>query len=344
VTATLPTVSIIIPCRNEQGYIGRCLDSILANDYPHARLEVFVVDGMSTDGTRAEVGERARRHPFVRLLDNLKGITPAALNIGIRAATGDLIMRIDAHSRVEKDYIRACVEALESSGADNVGGIMHTLPERDTLLERAVVQSLSHRFGVGNSYFRIHKGEARWVDTVFGGCYRRAVFDRIGLFNEALVRTQDIELNRRLARAGGRTLLVPEVVSYYYTASGVRNFVAKNFANGVWSVLAFRYAAVPPVSFRHLTPLAMLLTLVGCGVGGLFVPALLRLGLSVAIAYALAAGLAAGDVAWRQRDPRYLIAMPLVFAVLHGSYGLGSLWGVARFVKAALTGGKAKEA
>jgi hypothetical protein len=88
----------------------------------------------------------------------------------------------------------------------------------------------------------------------------------------------------------------------------------------------------------------MLLTLVGCGVGGLFVPALLRLGLSVAIAYALAAGLAAGDVAWRQRDPRYLIAMPLVFAVLHGSYGLGSLWGVARFVKAALTGGKAKEA
>lgn len=323
-------VSVIVPCRSEAKFIGTCLDSILANDYPKDRLEVLVVDGMSQDGTRETVEDYANRDPCIRLLDNPKRITPAALNTGIAQAKGQILMRMDAHARYNQDYISKSVSALDQYQADNVGGIMITLPQRDSLVGRAIAACLSHRFGVGNSYFRIHTDKPMQVDTVFGGCYKREIFERIGLFNERLACSQDIEFNRRVLKAGGKILLVPEIVSYYYARSDLRSFAKHNFRNGVWAILPFAYSDVMPVSLRHLVPLGFVAALLGTSLLGLLWRPAHWLLLAILLAYGLSNLAASAQVAWRERDPRYLLAMPLTFGMLHFGYGLGSCWGVAK--------------
>ena len=182
-----PLVSVIVPSRNEAHRIGPCLESILGNDYPSDRLEILVVDGMSDDGTRTVVESFGARFPQLRLVSNDRKITPAALNLGIAAAQGSVIVRMDAHVEYPRDYISALVALLEESGADNVGGVCRTLPANDSPIARAVALGMSHPLGVGNSHFRIGTSENRWVDTVPFGCYRREVFDRIGTFDEELV-------------------------------------------------------------------------------------------------------------------------------------------------------------
>lgn len=211
-----PFVSIVVPCRNETEYIRPLLDSILANTYPRDRLEVLIVDGMSDDGTRAVIAEYVARHPVIRLLDNPKRITPCALNLGISRARGTIIVRMDAHASYPPNYVADLVDWLERTGADNVGGAWVTLPGGDTATARAIAAALSHPFGIGNARYRLGTTELREVDTVPFGCFRRDVFDRVGLFDEELVRNQDDEFNFRLLRAGGRILLVPGVVSHYY--------------------------------------------------------------------------------------------------------------------------------
>ena len=148
-------VSVIMPCREEEGYIARALTSILANDYPQDHLEVLVVDGMSTDGTRKIVSKYARDHQFIKLLDNPRKITPAALNIGIAQARGDIIIRVDAHSTYPPDYLSSLVAWQEKTGADNVGGVWRILAGKDTPMARAIAVGLAHPFGVGNAHYRI---------------------------------------------------------------------------------------------------------------------------------------------------------------------------------------------
>jgi glycosyltransferase involved in cell wall biosynthesis len=248
-------VSIVIPCRNEADFIERCLLSLVNSDYPKDAMEVLVVDGRSDDGTRAVVERFRARHAWIRLLDNPSRLTPVALNIGIRAARGTIVFRMDAHSEWTPTYIAECVRSLERTGADCVGGIMVTAPRSQGAWGRAVVAALSHPFGVGNSYFRIAPDQPRWVDTVFGGAYRRDVFREVGLFNERLVRGQDIEFNLRLKREGKRTLLVPTIRSYYYARTDLWAFVRHNWTNGVWAILPFLYSRVIPVTWRHLVPM-----------------------------------------------------------------------------------------
>ncbi len=328
----IPMVSVIIPCRNEEMFIGQCLESIIRNDYPKDRLEILVVDGMSDDGTRAILESYAQNYSFISLLDNPKKITPAALNTGIRNAKGEVIIRMDAHAKLEKDYISLSVEALDKYGADNVGGNMKTLPQEDGLIGRAIVFSISHRFGVGNSYFRINSTEPRWVDTVFGGCYRRELFDRVGLFNENLPRSQDIEFNLRLKKAGGRTLLVPDIVSYYYPRSNIKSFWKHNVMNGVWAILPFVHSEVIPVRWRHLVPLAFVLGLLSSAALAL----VSSLGpwplLGILGAYGVANLVASAHVAQRENDIRFLPLMPAIFSCLHLGYGLGSLLGIFKAI------------
>ena len=160
-------VSLILPCRNEESHIAACLDSLLASTYPRDDLELIVVDGDSDDRTRDIVARYAERHVCIRLLDNPKRIVPTALNIGIRAATGDVILRADAHALYPPEYVPRLVAALLASGADNVGGCVVTLPSDDSATASAIATALSHPFGVGNSWFRIGRARTpRWVDTV----------------------------------------------------------------------------------------------------------------------------------------------------------------------------------
>ena len=307
----LPFVSIIIPCRNEEKFIGKCLDSILAQDYPKDRLEVLVVDGMSEDGTReiveryTDMSLRARSLAChceqseaisardklrnlgiatslpalamtLKLLNNPKKVTPCALNIGIKNAKGEIILWMSAHSRYEKDYISKCVKYLKEYDADNVGGVMITLPRDNAFIGKAIATVLSHPFGVGNSVFRTGAKEPKWVDTVFGGCYKKEVFDKIGLFNESLVRSQDMEFNLRLKKTGGKILLAPDIVSYYYPKSNLKDFFIHNFEDGSWVTYPLKFG-IKAFSWRHLIPLFFILGLVGTGILGIFFSPLLWL-------------------------------------------------------------------
>ena len=332
--ATLPRVTILVPCRDEVRFIEDCLRSIVENDYPEDRLQVLVVDGRSTDGTAEIIDRFSQTHHSVIRIENPARITPTALNLGIAAADGDYIIWMSAHNRYDPTYIRTCVEWAERTGADNVGGGIVTEPRHPNYFGRAVAEVLTSRFGVGNSTFRTSASKPVWVDTVFGGCYRHDVFDRVGLFNERLVRGQDLEFNLRLRRAGLRTLFVPEIRSTYYARSQPLEFAKHNWTNGVWAILPFRYSEIVPISPRHLVPMALVIgilltTIFGFVPHGSWWPFALLIG-------AYSAFLLAGTVviARRQRNLRVVLRLPLVFAILHFAYGAGSLWGALRSVRA----------
>ena len=325
-----PQVTVIVPCRNEAGNIRRCLDSILGNDFPPERFEVLVADGQSDDGTRAIVEEFARSHPAVRLLDNPQRTAAAGLNRGIAEARGQIIMRMDAHNEYAPDYVRQLVECLEKSGADNVGGVCVTVPANDTHIARAIAVGMSHPLGVGNSYFRIGAAEPRWVDTVPFGCYRREVFQRIGLFDEELVRNQDDEFNLRLIRHGGRILLVPSVKAYYSGRDSLANLWRMYYQYGYFKPLVARKVG-SVMTVRQVIPSLFLLTLAATGLAAPW-------SLASAAAFAVILLAWAGTVAlcaaqqMPARGVRCALWLLLVFPVMHFSYGLGYLRGIVDFL------------
>jgi len=196
-----PIVSIVIPCLNEEKYIKECLSSLEKQDYPKERLEVFFMDGMSEDRTVEIIKEEVVKHPWIKVFKNKDKFTPFAFNLGIKNSKGEVIIFLGAHATYEKDYVSKCVRYLEECKADNVGGIEKVVPKENTLVAKAIAVSLSYSFGAGNAPYRTGSKEPREVDTVFGGCYRKEVFKKIGLFNEKLFRSQDMELNMRLKKA-----------------------------------------------------------------------------------------------------------------------------------------------
>lgn len=327
-----PLVSIVIPCRNEEGFIGQCLDSVVANDYPTDMLEILIVDGMSEDGTRRIVEDYSKQHPFIRLLDNPEKITPCAFNIGVKHSKGEVIMIMGAHAKYEMDYVSKCVKYLIDYGVDNVGGIMITVPRKKNTIGKAIAASLSNRFGVGNSYFRIGHKEPIEVDTVFGGCYKKEIFEKIGFFNENLRSTSDMEFNSRLKKREGRILLVPNVVSYYYTRSDFNSFCKNNCRNGFWAIYPFKYTKMP-VSLRHLVPFVFVLSLTASVGLSFFFPFFGWLFLFTIALHFLVGIYFSIEITKKEKDFRLLFIMPIIFATLHISYGLGSIWGAVKLLR-----------
>jgi len=327
-------ISIIIPCRNEEKYIGKCLDSIIANNYPKDKLEILVIDGMSGDGTREIIEKSKIQNPTsnIQMLDNPKKITPVGLNIGTKKAKGEIIIRIDAHATYEKDYISKCVEYFKKYDADNVGGIIKTLPEKDSILAKAIAFTLSHPFGTGTSYFRIGSKGPRWVDTVFGGCYKKEVFEKIGLFNENLARSQDLEFNLRLKKAGGKILLVPEIISYYYPKSNLKDFFIHNFEDGIWAIYPLKFVKIP-FGLRHYFPLLFVTSLIGSAFFSIFFPVFLKFFLLILLFYFLVNLYFSLKIAVKEKDFKYFFIMPIVFATRHFGYGLGSILGLIKLLK-----------
>lgn len=331
---TPPFVTVVIPCLNEEWHIRRCLDSIIANDYPADRLELLVVDGMSKDKTRAYLRPYSERYPFIKVLDNHKTLRGAALNIGIRNAKGEIIAAMDGHSLYERSYISKCVEYLERYNADNVGGRWLVLPRESSLFGKAAASSLAHIFGVGNAHYRLSKfREPRWVDTVPFGCFRKSLFDKVGLFDENFSRTEDIEFNYRLRRSGHKILLVPDIVIYYYARSTLRGFCEHNFKNGL-EVGCFLKIRRKIYSIRHIVPLlfvsSILITSIASGISFLFGSSLLSfLSLfSILALYFIANLLSSIQLSIRAKDVRLFFLMPMIFIMLHLSYGAGSLVGL----------------
>jgi len=330
----LPLVSVIIPCRNEEKFIGKCLDSIINQDYPKDKLEVLVIDGMSEDRTANIVDRYIERYSFIKLLKNSKKITPVALNIGIKNARGEIIIRMDAHSTYREDYISKSVKYLQEYNADNVGGIWKIMPRENSLINKSICLASSSAFGAGNAYYRrgYDKG-IKEVDTVFGGCYKKEIFKKIGLFNENLIRNQDLEFNLRLVRSGGKILLVPEIISYYYPKSNFKEFFVHNFKDGFWVTYPTKFG-IKAFSWRHLIPLIFILGLVGNGILGIFLPIFLRLFLFISGLYILVNFYFSFKIAIKRKNLKYLFLMPIAFVSRHFGYALGSLWG---FIKLAIS-------
>jgi glycosyltransferase involved in cell wall biosynthesis len=325
-----PFISIIIPCRNEIAFIDRCLDSVLASDLPIGSYELLIVDGMSDDGTRDVVRSRAAGSSAIRLVDNPARIVPTAMNLGIAAAKGATIVRLDAHCEYPANYVSALVRWLDESGADNVGGLCRTRPANDTAVAHAIAIGVSHPFGVGNSYFRIGVTEPRWVDTVPFGCYRRAVFERIGLFDEDLVRNQDDEFNARLVNAGGRILLVPDVVSDYFARGTLRHLWRMYFEYGLFKPLVARKLG-RVMTVRQLVPALFVAGLVFGGLGAWLLP-MLRLPFALVLAAYAGADVWFALRAARTERVACRAWLLLVFPLLHVAYGVGFLMGLGRFV------------
>jgi glycosyltransferase involved in cell wall biosynthesis len=221
------SVSILIPCYQERNFIRACLESVRSFELPpDTSVEILVLDGMSTDGTREIVSEISAGDPRVRLVDNPRRTQSAALNLGIPIATGDYVMRLDAHSVYPEDYLALTLETARRTGADNTGGVVATL-RRGSGYQSALVQAITtHPFGVGDSGFRTDAAEGP-ADTVPYGCFKRDLFQRIGFFDERLLRAQDYEMNRRISASGGTVWMNPAIRVQYFQQPDLPSFIRK---------------------------------------------------------------------------------------------------------------------
>jgi succinoglycan biosynthesis protein ExoA len=331
-----PFVTVIMPIRNEALHIAHSLGAVLAQDYPPDRMEVIVVDGRSTDRTceivqalirpRQQCANDGERGCSVHLLDNPGRITATALNIGIKQSRGDIIACVDGHTVIAPDYVRQFVEALRRTHADNVGGTMTTIGTNR--FGKAVSVATSTSFGVGSARFHYSTSE-EWVDTTYLGAWPREVFARIGLFDEELVRDQDDEFNYRLRKHGGRILHSPLLRLSYTGRSRPSDLWSQYLQYGFWKVRVLQKNP-RQMQLRQFVPPLLVASLIGSALLALLTNLGLILLALVGGTYLAANLLASGLTAWRKRS-RLIWLLPLVFGILHISYGLGFLGGLLYF-------------
>lgn len=319
-------ISLIIPIRNEEKYIKGCIESIINFDYPKELLEVLFVDGMSEDATVNIIESYMEKYHYIRVLKNEKKIVPTAMNIGIKESSGDYICRLDAHAKYPIDYLIKLSKWSQKLDADNVGAVCTTDIKSQTDCSKAIQFVMSDKFGVGNSLFRVGVQEPLEVDTVPFGFYKKEVFDKIGLYDERLVRTQDLELNKRLKKYEGKIYLIPDVKCTYYTRENYKAFFKNRFETGRWIILSsYLINSLKSISLRHMIPLFFILFLVVSFIMGLIIDdfiyllGLTLLGYSSILFFR----------AWKIKKDIFLtLNILLAYFVLHFSYGLGSLKGI----------------
>jgi glycosyltransferase involved in cell wall biosynthesis len=284
------------------------------------------------------IADYAGRYPVIRLIDNPNRTTPHALNLGIARSRGTIIMRMDAHAYYPPNYVADLVVWLEQSGADNVGGAWLTVPADATVTARAIAAVLAHPFGIGNALYRLGTKQPRDVDTVPFGCFRREVFERVGMFDEELVRNQDDEFNFRLLRAGGRVLLVPGVVCRYYARRSVGQVARMLYQYGSFKPLvALKVGRI--MTLRQLVPPLWVLGVLLTGVAAPWLATARALAVFILGAYLAVDGACALALGWRH-GARVGLAAAGIFPVAHFSYGLGFLRGALALLRRARGGGR----
>jgi succinoglycan biosynthesis protein ExoA len=318
-----PAVSIVVPCRNERDHIESCIRSILAQEPLPGGFEIIVADGMSDDGSRDILTNLAKDERRLRIVDNPARIVSTGLNIAIKLAKGKIILRMDAHTEYAPDYIRQCVAVLKETGANNVGGPW--VAKGAGFVSRAIAAAFQSPFGAGGArgHDASYEGEA---DTVYLGCWTTDVFDRIGLFDEDLVRNQDDEFNFRLKLAGGKIWQSPRIKSWYKPRGSLCALFKQYMQYGYWKVRVIQKHRMP-ASLRHLVP-------------GMFVLLMLVLPL-VALWWSLAGwawlalmgiytlgNVAASSLTAARQGWNLFLLLPCVFACYHFGYGLGFLHGI----------------
>lgn len=330
----MPKLSIIVPCRNEARHIRQLLESLLAQEMQGISWEVIVADGVSDDGTAEVIQEYSLRDRRIRRIPNQRRIVSTGLNEAIRHAEGDIIVRMDVHTEYATDYVRQCVEVLEETGADNVGGAWRA--RGNGIVGEAIAAAFRSRFSAGGAASHREDYEGP-VDTVYLGCWRKSTLEELGLFDEDLVRNQDDELNLRLSRKGGLIWQSGRILSHYTPRNSLANLFRQYMQYGFWKVQVIRKHRLP-ASWRHLVPGVFVLTLLGlpvaaglCGLMGLRRAALGTVfsWSAVVMAYLVANILASVRAAARS-SWRLLLMLPIVFVTYHSAYGFGFLFGLVR--------------
>jgi len=299
----------------------------MSQDYPLNLMEVIVADGMSTDGTREIIGSFQARYPNLLMIDNPGKIAPTGLNAAIARAKGEVFIRVDGHCEIDGDYVRRCVERLRDDGVDGVGGPVETVGE--TFLARVIAVAMSSPFGVGNSSFRTVKNRTMLADTIPFPAYNRSIMERVGFFDEELVRNQDDDYNYRLRKIGAKILLAADVRSRYYSRSSIRSLWRQYFQYGYWKVRVMQ-KAMWQMRLRQFAPaLFLAVLLLSLLMAPLSIMGIVAFALTLG-SYALA-NIGASALTARKRDWRMLLALPLCFATLHFAFGFGFLVGLVRF-------------
>ncbi len=326
---TLPKVSVIVACRDEAKYIGECLEGLVkGQDYP-GETEFIVADGRSRDATRSEIEKWCARDARVRLIDNPESIVPTGLNRAIAAATGEVVVRADAHTDYASDYVSECVRTLVKTGASCVGGPTRTR-SRGYIQSAACVATHSViALGGAKSKRLAYEGPA---DSVTYGCWRRKTLLDVGMYDERLVRNQDDELSLRITRAGGQIWQNPRIRSWVYPRDTLPRLFRQYWQYGYWKVPVILKHGGVPASPRHLVPGAFVAMVVLLAAGAPFSSAMRIAFSAVAIAYIACLLIAGTASAVAQRAPRVIPVLPAVIATMHFSYGSGFLAGIFDFL------------
>lgn len=320
---TMPFVSVVIPMRNEAAWVDRCLGSVLDQDYPPDQMEVLVAEGMSTDDSPQRLAELAARDPRLRVIENPGRIVPTGLNLAIAAARGEVIARVDAHTVLERDYLRRGIEVLLRTEASNVGGPMVCLG--GSPVAEAIASAMESRFGIGAAFhFADREMEC---DTVYMGMWPRQVFEEVGLFDEELVRNQDDELSYRIRKAGGRIVLTPEMRSRYQNRESWKALIRQFWQYGLWKVRVLQKHP-RQMSFRHFVPPVFQAGVVLLALLGLWWSPALWTALGI---LALYAGLLAGVAGRSAREPAEQARLWLALVLIHQCWAAGFLVGLWRF-------------
>lgn len=322
-------LSVIVPIYQEEKYIAKCIDSMLNQDYPKDDLEIILVDGMSKDRTREIVATYTAQYPFIRLIDNPERIAPCAMNRGIKEAKGDVIMRLDAHVYYPKNYFSLLVEKLnELPGAENVGALCNTLPVNDSLTAQSIAAVLSSSFGMGNSHFRIGADKEMEVDTVPFGCFHRSIFDKVGLYDEELVRNQDDELNARIIKAGGKIYLIPQLVCEYYARDTAKKVYKMFYQYGVFKPLVNKKLG-SPATIRQFFPLCFVTGLLTGPAFCLVLPVLWWAYFTVILIwFMLATIFSLKD----SKNLKRILIQNWIYFVVHFGYGWGYIVGIYKIL------------
>jgi glycosyltransferase involved in cell wall biosynthesis len=318
-------VSIIVPCYNEEATIQLLLNSIYSQSYPRHEIEVVLADGMSTDQTRSVVAAFQQECPdlLVKVVDNPKRIIPAGVNCALQAAQGEFIVRLDGHSMPYPDYIENCVNDLQANKGDNVGGVWEIHPTGKSWIARSIAAAAAHPFGVGDALYRF-TDRAGKVDTVPFGAFRRSLFEQVGKFDESLLTNEDYEFNTRIRQHGGVVWLDPAIRSVYFARSDLGALAQQYWRYGYWKLRMLRRypgtlrwrQALPPLFVSGCLALALF--------SSLWVTARWML-VIILILYFTLLVLGSLPVAYRQKDARLLIGIPLAIATMHFSWGAGFL-------------------
>jgi succinoglycan biosynthesis protein ExoA len=331
-----PFIFIILPIRNESEYIEKVMLSILAQDYPADQMKVMIVDGMSTDNTRKIINEFSLKHPHlkIQILDNPGKIVPVGMNIALqKAKKGDVIIRVDGHCIIAPDYVRKCVEHIQNDNVDGVGGPMEAIGE--TQMAKAIAIGMSSPFGVGDSAFRTTSGISMLVDTVPFPAYSRQIIERAGYYDEELIRNQDDEYNYRIRGLDGKILLADDVRSTYFSRTSLKSLWRQYYQYGYWKVRVLQ-KHLPQMSSRQFVPPAFVLSLLFSTLLALLSvfyfssSSLGFLSMIIPLSYVT---LNFGASLWiaSKHGWRTLQLLPIVFVILHLSYGLGFLVGLVKF-------------